>query len=244
MSEAGPMSGNMGDADLGAEFPALAVPPMGAALSAAIADAKPVPLRRPLKDFGIFLILSIPVLALMLAAMGLRRDLSGLSPTWVASVGLVWLTSFVVSSYFGFVPAKGHIRPRSQNIYQIVAASSLLLISLGLFATQSATGMSMTYSASLQTVMAHAPTCSIMGVTAGVLPGLVALVLMRRYIPVGRWSIGLSLGAAGGSLSGLVLHMHCPITERFHVGLIHGGCVVLSALFVAGAAQILLAERE
>ncbi len=241
MTEVGDMDGDM--TQLAPEVPEQAVPPMGAALRDAIANVKPVKMRRPLRDLGVFLALSIPILAGVAVLIGIRRDISEVSPLWVGSVAVIWLSSFAASSYLGFVPAKGHVRPRSQNIYQVVAIASVLIISVGLFATTSAT-TSITYPATFSNVMAHAPSCSIMGVTAGILPGLIALVLMRRYVPVGRLSIGLSLGAAGGSLSGLVLHLHCPISERFHVGFIHGGSLVLSALFVAGASQVLLRERD
>lgn len=82
-----------------------------------------------------------------------------------------------------------------------------------------------------------------MGLGTGILPGVIALIFMRRFVPVGRTAIGLSLGAAGGALGGLALMMHCPISERFHVGLAHGGAIVTSAVFVAGVSQILLRER-
>ncbi|MCP4447873.1 MAG: DUF1109 domain-containing protein [Myxococcales bacterium] len=239
MSEASEM-----DRKLDAELGPLKTPAMSEELALAIKSAEPVKMRRPWRDLEVFLGLSIPMLALVAVIIGVRSDLSEMSPLWIGSVALVWFTSFATSSYLGFVPAKGHVRPRSQNIYQVVGAASLLLIAVGLFATQSATGQSMTYSPTFSNVMAHAPSCSILGVTAGIIPGIIALLLMRRYIPVGRWSVGLSLGAAGGSLSGLVSHLHCPITERFHVGLVHGGCLVLSALFVAGAGQVLLRDRK
>lgn len=239
MSEASNIDGNVP-----ADFPALAAPPMSAALAAAVKNSKPVPLRRPLRDLGVFLALSLPMLALMVAIMGIRRDLAELSPLWVGSVALIWIASFAASSYLGFVPAKGHVLPRTRTIYEVVAVACLLVISIGLFAFQSATSQTFTYSATAGNIVSHGAACSIIGVTAGIVPGLVALFLMRRFVPVGRLSVGLSLGAAGGSLSGLILHLHCPVTERFHVGVIHGGCLVLCALFVAGASQVLLRDRE
>lgn len=225
------------------ELPEVRVPPMSALLRDAIENAEPVKLRRPWRDLGVFLALSIPVMAIVAIMTGIRADLSELRPLWFAGVALVWLVSFGAASYLGFVPAKGHVSPRSRSIYEIVAAASAVVVAVGLFATQSASG-SVTYPATFENVMAHATGCSVMGVGVGILPGLVTLLFMRRFIPVGRISIGLSLGAAGGSLAGLVLHLHCPVAERFHVGLVHGGCLVISALFVAGASQILLRDRS
>ncbi len=233
------------DADLQElSVPALKVPEMSSALRDAIASSKPVALRKPMRELALFLGLSIPLFAGVAIATGVRPDLGEVRPLWLGSIGLVWFSSFLAASYLGFVPAKGQVRPRSQNIYQSVSVAALLVISLGLFIAQGTTSGSVTYAATFSNVMAHAPGCSMMGITAGVLPGLIVLVLMRRFVPVGRLSIGLSLGAAGGSLSGLVMHLHCPISERFHVGLIHGGCLIVSAIFVAGASQILLRERS
>jgi hypothetical protein len=56
---------------------------------------------------------------------------------------------------------------------------------------------------------------------------------LRGVLPVGaRWTAA-GLGAAGGSLGGLVLHLHCPIADRWHLGLVHGGVVVLAAVLAA-----------
>ena len=76
--------------------------------------------------------------------------------------------------------------------------------------------------------------------------GAVATVIdvRQRRVPnlltMGVASTGLALAMAGvapvtvgGALGGLVLDMHCPIAERFHVGLVHGGVVVLAALVAA-----------
>ncbi len=227
-----------------ADLPELPVPPMGAALSAALESVTPVPLRKPRRDVALFALLSIPFFATMILVMGLRRDLSGLNPLWLGGVFLVWITSFAASAYLGFVPAKGHIAPRSRSIWQIIAASSAVVISVGLLATQNVQGVSSTYPSTLENVISHAGYCSSMGFSMGIFPGILALLLMRRFVPVGRISIGLSLGAAGGSLGGLALLLHCPITERFHVGIVHGTCIVTSALFVAGVSQILLRERK
>ena len=52
-------------------------------------------------------------------------------------------------------------------------------------------------------------------------------------MPVGsRWTAA-GLGAAGGSLGGLVLHLHCPIADAWHLGLVHGGVVIIAALISA-----------
>lgn len=235
-------TGESGPALLG-DLPEPTVPPIGGALGAALDALEPVTTRRPRRELLAFVGLSLPFFGLMVLLIGLRPDLVQLSPFWLIGVGLVWATSYAASAYIGFVPAKGHVAPRARSAWQIVSACALVVISVGLFATQSAGEGSVSYVATFDSVVAHAGTCAMMGFGSGILPGLIALFLMRRFVPVGRTSIGLSLGAAGGSLSGLTLLMHCPVTERFHVGLVHGSAVVTAAIFVAGVSQILLRER-
>lgn len=221
----------------------LKAPPIGESLRAALENMEPVRLRKPMREFIWFVALSLPFIVIALLGTGVRGDLKGLSPLWIGSVALVWFASFAGAAYLGFVPAKGQVLPRSRGIRHIVMASSAVVIAIGLFATQAAAGMSTTYEASAGSVLAHAGGCSVFGLGTGVVPGLVALFVMHRYVPVGRFSIGLSLGAAGGSLSGLALLFHCPIAEPFHVGLVHGSAIAISAFFVAGAAQLLLKRR-
>lgn len=235
-------TGDLGP-ELRGDVPERAAPPMGSALSAAIDNIQPVHTRNPKREFLLFIGLSLPFFALMIVLLGTRKDLPNLSPLWIGGVALVWCTSYAASAYIGFVPAKGHVAPRSRTSRQIVAASSFVVIALGLFATQTVEGVSITYPSTVANVVSHAGNCSLMGFSSAIVPGIIALLLMRRFVPVGRTSIGLSLGAAGGSLSGLALLLHCPISERFHVGLVHGGAIITAAVFVAGASQVLLRER-
>lgn len=225
------------------DLPELTVPPIAGALCEALDNVKPVRMRRPKRDLILFALFSLPFFGAIVLMIGMRRDLSGLSPLWLGSIGLVWFSSFAASAYLGFIPAKGHIAPRSRSIWQVVAASSAVVIAIGLLAVQEVPGVSATHPSTLGNLVSHAGACSRMGISVGVFPGILAILLMRRFVPVGRISIGLSLGAAGGSLGGLALLLHCPLTEPLHVGIVHGTCIVISALFVAAASQIILRER-
>jgi hypothetical protein len=226
-----------------ADLPEIATPPIGKKLSEQLEAMQPVSTRHPQRELLLFVGISLPFFAFLLFMLGTRRDLSALSAPWIGSVALVWLASYAASAYLGFIPAKGHVAPRSRSSRQVLIASSVVLVALGLFATQTIDGVSSTYPSTLSNFVAHAGGCAIMGFGSGVIPGIIALILMRRFVPVGRTSIGLSLGAAGGSLAGLTLLLYCPIAERFHVGLVHGTAIVTAAIFVAGASQMLLRER-
>ena len=58
---------------------------------------------------------------------------------------------------------------------------------------------------------------------------LVAAIALRRMTVVNLSYLGAAVGAAGGALSGLTLHGLCPYGGAAHVGLAHGGGVVIGA---------------
>lgn len=215
------------------------LPDMGAALEAALGDMEPVKTRRPRREFLLFTLISVPFFVVMLVVAGFRSDLEALSSTWVAGLAFLWFATFAASAYLGLVPRPGQVVPRRHQARRFVITASIGLVALGLFATQTVDG-SGTYDPTAANVVSHGHFCSIVGLSAGAVPGLLALLFMRRSMAVGRMSMGLALGAAGGALSGLMLLFHCGIAERFHVGLAHGGIVIISALIVAIASRTLL----
>ena len=75
--------------------------------------------------------------------------------------------------------------------------------------------------------------CLELGVATALVPVVAGALFLRRALPVGSRWVAAALGAGGGCLGGLVLHLHCPITDAPHVGLVHGGVVVVSALLAA-----------
>jgi negative regulator of sigma F NrsF-like protein len=75
--------------------------------------------------------------------------------------------------------------------------------------------------------------CLRTGVEAAIVPIVLGTIFLRRALPVGSRWVAAAFGAGGGSLGGLVLHLHCPITEGIHVGLVHGGAIVVAALIAA-----------
>ena len=66
-----------------------------------------------------------------------------------------------------------------------------------------------------------------------VVPIILGTLALRRALPVGSRWVAAGIGAAGGSLGGLVLHLHCPIADGVHVGLVHGGVIAIAALLAA-----------
>jgi len=79
----------------------------------------------------------------------------------------------------------------------------------------------------------HGHTCLELGLATALVPVVAGAIFLRGALPVGsRWTAA-SLGAGGGCLGGLVLHLHCRVADKLHVGLIHGGVVVVAALLAA-----------
>jgi hypothetical protein len=80
---------------------------------------------------------------------------------------------------------------------------------------------------------ARGHTCLEIGLATAIAPALLGAVFLRGSLPVqSRW-VAAALGAGGGSLGGLVLHLHCHIAEGMHVGLVHGGVVAVGAALAA-----------
>src|SRR4029079_8654887 len=132
-----------------------------------------------------------------------------------------WLVGFVVPLYLATVPRRGAVTPRWRlaGIAALVGARGF--VALGLCAHPSGPS----------TVMlgwdhfGRGAGCLGTGVATALVPVVGGAIFLRGALPVGsRWSAA-ALGAGGGSLGGLVLHLHCRVTDGLHVGLIHGGVV-------------------
>ena len=83
---------------------------------------------------------------------------------------------------------------------------------------------------------AHGHTCLEIGLATAVVPVIVGALCLRGALPVGSRWIAAALGAGGGCLGGLVLHLHCHVADGLHIGLVHGGVVVVAAMLAAALA--------
>jgi hypothetical protein len=75
--------------------------------------------------------------------------------------------------------------------------------------------------------------CLELGLATAFVPVVVGAIFLRGALPVGSRWIAASLGAGGGCLGGLLLHLHCRIADGLHIGIIHGGVVLVAALLSA-----------
>jgi hypothetical protein len=212
------------------ELPPPAPPPLSPDLETELAQLAPVATRRPLRQLVVLLVASLLFGGGVLAMLAMRRDAHELPVAWFVGVGLAWLVGFVAPLYLATVPRSGAVMPRWKLAGIASIAGSLLFVALGLAlpSQPGARGADAGWSE-----LWHGYGCLGIGLTAAIVPVALGAILLRRTLPVGSRWIAAALGAGAGSLGGLVLHLHCPITEGLHVGLIHGGVVGIAALLAA-----------
>ena len=212
-----------------AHAPPPAPPPMSAALEAELGALSPVAPRRPLRQLMTLASISLVYGAGLLAALTMRRDMSELPTSWVVGAALAWLLGFAVPCYLALVPRPGAVTPRWRWAAASAVVTSIAFVALG-FIVHPSGPSSVSYG---WENVGRGHTCLEIGLTTSLLPVIMGALFLRGALPVGsRWIAG-ALGAGGGCLGGLVLHMHCHITDGVHVGLIHGGVVVVAALLSA-----------
>ncbi len=204
-------------------------PPLSAALEAELARLAPVATRRPVRQLAILAAVSIVYAAGLVAMLSLRRDLRELPMGWLAAVAIAWLGGFAVPCYLALVPRPGQVTPRAQWAAASAAVTSILFIALGL-----AVHPSGEHSGALGwDHLARGHGCLELGLLTSLVPVVIGAVFLRGALPVGSRWVAAALGAGGGCLGGLMLHLHCPIADGPHVGIVHGGVVLVSALLCA-----------
>jgi hypothetical protein len=206
--------------------------PIGSALEAELGKLAPVKTRRPLRQLATLAGISLVYAAGLVAIFKVRGDLDELPMPWLVAAGLAWLLGFVIPCYLALVPRAGSMTPRWGWAAASAIVASIAFVVLGLVIHPS--GAHSKYIG-----WEHLPRgrgCLELGVASALVPVIAGALFLRRALPTGSRWIAAALGAGGGCLGGLVLHLHCPVTDAPHVGLVHGGVVVVSALLSAALA--------
>ncbi len=206
--------------------------PLSAALEAELGSLAPVAPRRPLRQLALLVGISLVYGAGLLAALTMRRDMSELPASWIAAAAAAWLVGFATPCYLALVPATGSMTPRWKWAAASAIVTSIVFIALGLIVHPSGAS-SVHYDWAR---FPHGHYCLEIGLATAFVPVVVGAVFLRGALPVGSRWIAAALGAGGGCLGGLVLHLHCHVADGLHVGLIHGGVVVVTALLSAALA--------
>lgn len=212
-----------------AALPAFTPPPIGTALEGELANLDKVPMRRPLRQLAILIALSVVYATGLVVVLATRGDMHELPMGWIAGAAIGWLFGFLVPSYLALVPRKGAVTPRWQPAAVAAVIASIGFVSLGLVIHPMGDS-SVAYG---WEHFGRGHTCLEIGLATALVPVVVGAIFLRGVLPVGSRWIAAALGAGGGCLGGLVLHLHCDIADGLHVGIVHGGVVVVAALLSA-----------
>lgn len=212
-----------------ARAPRPSPPPLSSDLEAALGTLTPVAPRRPPRDLAILVGAGAIYACGLVYALALRADLHELPISWLVLAGLGWLLGFVVPCYLALVPRAGAVVPRWRPAMLAVVVASFGFVALGL-AIHPMGPSSVRYGWER---FARGHTCLEIGLATALVPVVLGAVFLRGALPVGARWIAAALGAGGGCLGGLVLHLHCHVADGLHVGLIHGGVVIVAALLAA-----------
>jgi Negative regulator of sigma F len=212
-----------------ANAPPPSPPPLSAALEAELTTLARVAPRRPVRQLAILVAVSLVYGAGLLAALSMRRDMSELPMGWLSGTALAWLFGFFVPAYLALIPRPGTMSPRWGWALGSAVVASMVFVILGL-AVHPSGASSELYGWER---FGHGHWCLELGLASALVPVIVGAIFLRGALPVGSRWVAAALGAGGGCLGGLVLHLHCHIADALHVGLIHGGVVVVAALLSA-----------
>jgi hypothetical protein len=222
----------MTDAELDAALlaaPAPAAPPLSREMEAMLADLAPVATRRPWRDLARVGGMSLVYAGVFLAILRLRRELGSIPIWFLVTVGVAWFAGFASLLYLALIPRPGSMLPRWRIAGLAAGLVALGFVGAGLMMHPMSPD-STEYGLSR---IHHGHWCLEIGLGTALVPVMLGAWALRGAMLVGsRWTAA-ALGAAGGSLGGLVLHMHCPIADPWHLGLVHGGVVVIAALLAA-----------
>jgi hypothetical protein len=211
-------------------MPTPAAPPMSPELEAELGKLEPVKTRRPLHQLAILTSVSLIYGASLVFFLTMRDDMDELPMYWLVAVAVAWLLGFLFPAYLALVPRKGTMTPRLKLAAIAVVVACVGLVTLGLLVHPMSPALSQSYGWER---FGRGHTCLELGIASALVPVVVGAIFLRGALPVGSRWVAAALGAGGGCLGGLVLHLHCNIADGLHVGLIHGGVVVVSALLSA-----------
>ncbi len=212
-----------------AALPPPAPPALGAALEAELASLAPITMRRPWRQLGVLVVISLLYGGGLLYFTAMRPDMTELPMGWLAGAALGWLFGFLLPSYLALMPRPGAVTPRWRLAAIAAVVASVGFVSLGL-AIHPSGPSSLSYGMDR---FAQGHSCLEIGLATALVPVVIGAIFLRGALPVGSRWIAAALGAGGGCLGGLVLHLHCRVADGMHVGLIHGGVVVVAAALSA-----------
>jgi hypothetical protein len=202
-------------------------PPPSAALRALVHAATPVAPRQPRVRAALAALVAVVAAAVVVASRGARPDVAHLPRAWFWPVACGWLAAFVAATTTALVPRRGAVFPDVRRARWAALAIPVLGVGGGMLLTRDVPPFT-AVPHGLAEHVERAWTCGVSGAAVIATTLVAGGVAMRgAAMPVdARW-VGACLGAAGGALAELVLHVHCGWGGATHVGAVHGAVVVL-----------------
>ncbi len=207
-------------------------PVMSAELEDMLNEVRRVSTRNPRREVAAIGFVSLLYAGGLVVLTNLRPDMGSLPLGFVLAFAIAWLLGFGALLWLALVPAQGAVSPRWKNAVGGTALTGLLFPMAGLFIVQVGDN-SVVSTGSTALFLHHADQCLRFGLMTAVVPIVLATLVLRRAVPVRSRAVAAALGASGGTLGGFALHMHCNVADGLHVGLVHGGQVVLCAALAA-----------
>ncbi|GAB4542936.1 MAG: hypothetical protein Tsb0020_55080 [Haliangiales bacterium] len=205
-------------------------PPLSAEFEAEITQLRPAAPRQPRRQFSVVALLSLLYGGFLVVMTDLRPDIDELPMLGVLTYSAVWLMSFLIITWLVLIPGRGRVMPNWRYAGVSAAIAVATFVAAG-FLLPFGGPDSVTLAPLDSLINGHK--CLIWGTITSLVPIALGSLLLRGSVPVGsRWA-GAGLGAAGGSLGGLMLHLHCPVADPLHLGVIHGGVVLVASVIGA-----------
>jgi len=207
----------------------VAPPPPSPEMVAKLAGMQPVRTRVPMLTLLLVAVAGGAFPAYAFAVFPLRRDLAALPPAWVAGMALFWLTGFLVPLTLALMPARHQVLPNAARAGRAGVLAASVLVLLGLLFTVDAPGVTILPATPWEHFADLWWHCVSFGLKVSVPMVILGALALRRVNLFNLRALGAAIGAAGGALAGLTLHGLCPYGGAAHVGLAHGGGVVIGA---------------
>jgi hypothetical protein len=144
---------------------------------------------------------------------------------WLAAVGLGWSIGFVACLTAAMMPGRRSMLPDPLRATLAMLVGPAAMVAFG--ATLAGWGAGPL--PSWQGELRHGLSCLFTGLETAAVPFLGGAFVLRNTLPIDTRAVGAALGAAGGALGALALHLRCG-SGGMHVAVAHGGAAVVGAL--------------
>jgi hypothetical protein len=198
-----------------------------------LADLRPVRTRRPARVLACVAAASLASSAAFVWKAGIRGDLANLPPIPFGLYVAAALSTFLALLWCALIPAEGQVLSSGRTSAPITAVMLGSLVGADLAIAFHPFTSQPHHALSLAGALAAAGRCLATSLGIAAAPLTLGLWSLRRVLLVSGWRVLSALGGAAGALGGLVLQVHCAISNAPHIAVVHGTALVLPAAVLA-----------